>query len=186
MRFVQAVSAYLATNYKMNTEGAQEMIAGLIDGLISKDDLPELQKCLKNAESLEVELTNVIADLEKGDLESIIKAAQEVGQIIKEVPEDLAECKDIQDDVTKLEAWADLFKHPTQLVQTIFQNVVSNMGPVQADIATLTSDYSSAKYFNVGEDIADITILALGQITKPKHAEPIELNFDGIKNLALF
>jgi len=163
MKFASAVvSAFLGTTYKMNVEGAEEMVAGLMYGLINKDDLPQIQACLKNAESLEVELTGAIADLEKGDLESIIKAAQEIGQIIKELPKDLADCKDIQGDITKIETWGKQFANPATLIQTLFENITANMGPVHADIDALTADYSGAKYYNVGEDIADITVLALG------------------------
>ena len=167
----------------MNIEGAEELVAGLMYGLINKDDLPEIQKCLKNAEALEVEFTGAIADLEKGDLEDIIKAAQEIGQIIKELPADLQDCQDMQGDITKITVWAKQFANPATLVQTLFENISANIGPVHADIDALTADSAAAKYYNVGEDIADITILALGQISKAKEQEPFA---DSIKNLNLF
>ena len=184
MRVTQAVAAYMATTYKMNIEGAEEMAAGLIEGLIGKDDLPELQKCLKNAESVEVELTNIIADLEKADLGDIIKAAQEIGQVIKELPADLQDCESIQGDVTKIENWGKQFANPVKLAETLTKNLLANWKPVQADIAALTTDYDGAKYFQAGEDIADVTILALGKISEAREPEP--LNFDTIKNLNLF
>ena len=184
MRFVQAVAAYLGTQYNMNIEGAEEMVAGLIYGLINKDDLPELKACMLNAESLEVELTGVIADLEKGTLEDIIKAAQEIGQIIKEIPTDLAGCKDISADVTKIENWGKQFANPVTLAETLTKNIIAHWGSVQADISTLTTDYSSAKYYSAGEDIADVTVLALGKISEAREQEAFD--FEQIKNFNLF
>ena len=175
MRFVQAVAAYLGTTYKMDIEGAEEMIAGLMEGLIQKDDLPEIQKCLKNAESLEVELTGIIADLEKGDIQDIIKAAQEIGQVIKELPADLDDCKDIQGDVTKIVNWGKQFENPVKLVETLTKNVLAHWDPIQKDVKDLTTDYSSGKYYQTGEDIADITVQALGKISHAKEPEPLDL-----------
>ena len=67
MRFVQQAAAILATNYSMSLEGTEEFVAGLLYGMVQKDDLPEIQKCLTNAESLEAEITNAVSDLSKGD-----------------------------------------------------------------------------------------------------------------------
>merc|ERR1712046_438265 len=169
----------------MDIEGAEEMVAGLIQGLIQKDDLPDLQKCMKNAESLEVELTGVIADLEKGDLQDIIKAAQEVGQIIKEVPVDLADCKDIQGDLTKIENWGKQLANPVTLAESLTKNIIANWGPVQADIGALTKDYSASQYFKAGGDIADVTILALGKISEAKKQKEL-FDIEQIKNFNLF
>ena len=95
MKFVQAAAGIIGTYYKMDIEGAEEFVAGVMYGLIQKDDLPEIQKCLSNAEVLEVEITGALSDFSKGDISDMIKAVQEFGVIIGELPQDLAECKDI-------------------------------------------------------------------------------------------
>ena len=113
MRFVQAAASIIATYYQMDIQGAEEFIGGIIYGLIQKDDLPEIKTCLDNAENLEVEITNALSDFSKGDLQDMIKAVQEFGQIIQELPTDLENCKDIQGDIQKIETWAAIFAHPT-------------------------------------------------------------------------
>ena len=170
MRIVSAIAGIVATNYQMNIEGAEDFVGGLIYGLIAKDDLPEIQKCLKNSEALEAEITNAISDFSKGDLQDIIKGVQEIGQIIKELPGDLDDCQNIQDDVTKIETWAKQFANPVTLVTKLTQNLLAHWGAVSKEITQTETDYNTEKYYECGEDVADIVVLSLGKIS---HAEDL-------------
>ena len=175
MKFVQAVAPIIASWYNMDIEGAEEFVGGLIYGLIQKDDLPEIQKCLKNAETLEMEITNALSDFSKGDIEDMIKAVQEFGQIVKELPDDLNDCKNIEDDIAKIEAWGEIFLNPVALVQTLTKNLLANWKQVSADITKVTTDYNAAKYYDAGEDVADTLVLAVGPISR---AEDIDADID--------
>ena len=175
MKFVQAVAPIIATYYKMDLEGAEEFVAGMIYGLIQKDDLPEIQKCLKNGETLEVEITNAISDFSKGDIQDMIKAVQEFGQIVEELPKDLDECKAIDGDIQKIENWAKIFTNPVALVSTLTKNLLANWKDVQADIAKATADYNNSDYYNAGEDVADTVVLAVGPISR---AEEVDADID--------
>ena len=175
MRFVQAAASIIATYYQMDIEGAEEFVAGIMYGLIEKDDLPEIQKCLTNAETLEVEITNALSDFSKGDIQDMIKAVQEFGVIIGQLPEDLSECEAIGDDVAKIEAWAKVFANPVTLVETLTKNLLANWKEVSAEISKTTSDYDAAKYFDAGEDVADVVVLAVGPISA---AEDIDADID--------
>ena len=175
MKFVQAVAPIIATWYQMDIEGAEEFVGGLIYGLIQKDDLPEIQKCLKNGETLEVEITNAISDFSKGDIQDVIKAVQELGQIVKELPQDLDDCKAIDDDIAKIEAWGQIFLNPVALVQTLTKNLLANWKDVSADISKTNADYAAEKYYDAGEDVADTLVLAVGPISR---AEEIDAEID--------
>ena len=169
MRFVQQAAAILATKYSMSLEGTEEFVAGLLYGMVQKDDLPQIQNCLTNAESLEVEITNAVSDISKGDFQDVLKAVQEIGQIIKELPTDLDECKDIQDDITKVEAWAAVFANPVKLAETLTKNLLANWKKVSADVTTVESDWNAAKYYEAGEDVADMLILSVGPISESQN-----------------
>ena len=171
MRFVQQAAAILATNYSMNIEGTEEFVAGLLYGMVQKDDLPEIQKCLTNAESLEAEITNAVSDLSKGDFQDVLKAVQEIGQIIKEVPQDLDECKDIDSDVKKVEAWAAVFANPVTLTKQLTKNLLANWKKVSADITTTETDWNAKKFYEAGEDVADILILSVGPISESQNEQ---------------
>ena len=134
--------------------------------MLDKDDLPQIEQCLTNAESLEAEITNAISDISKGDLQDIIKAVQEIGQIIKELPDDLDQCKDIQGDVDKIEAWAAVFTNPVELVTKLTKNLLANWSKVSADVTQIETDWTAEKFYESGEDVADVLILSVGPISE--------------------
>ena len=166
MKFVQATAAIISTQYGINVEQTEEFVAGMIYGLIKEDDLPEIQKCMTNADTLETEITEAFEDFSKGDFKDILKAVQEVGEIVKEVPADLADCEGMSDDLAKLEAWAAIFTNPAKLVSTLTKNLLANWKQVSADISTTNSDWGNAKYYEAGQDVADVIILSVGAISE--------------------
>ena len=71
-----AIATYAAltgTEPAIDVKGVEEFVGGLMFGLINKDDLPEIQKCLSNAEGLETEITEAVQDFEKKDIGDVIK-----------------------------------------------------------------------------------------------------------------
>ena len=102
MRPATAIAGIIATKYQMNVAGVEDFVAGLFTGLIHKNDLPLIQACLKNTGALEAEITNALSDISKGDIPDILKGVLEMGQIIRELPNDLSDCKDIADDIKKI------------------------------------------------------------------------------------
>ena len=185
MRVLSTIAGIVATQYQMDVEGVEEFVAGLIYGLIQKDDLPEIQQCLKDSEDLEVKITAAISDISKGDFQDVLKAVEEIGQILKDLPVDLQDCQNIQEDVQKIENWAQIFEHPTQLVTVLTKNLLKNWKEVGSDIGEVTADYKAAKYYEAGEEIGDILTLSLGKISNPMHDEQLDLN-EISKNLFLF
>ena len=181
--FAAAIASISATRYNMDAAGVEQFVAGLIMGFVGKDDLPEIQACLTNAASLEAEITNAVSDFSKGDLNDIIKGIEEVGQIIKELPEDLQTCQDIDSDIAKIEAWAKIFTDPTKLVITLTKNLLSNWKQVSADVSKVETDWSADNFYDAGDDIASILVLSLGPVSKPME----DIDWETLqKNLFLF
>ena len=164
MKPAAAIAGIIATKYQMNVAGVEDFVAGLFTGLIHKNDLPLIQKCLQNTGALEAEVTNALSDISKGTIPDILKGVQEMGQIIKELPNDLSGCKDVAADVEKIEAWGAIFSEPVKLIPTLAENLIHNWGKVAGDVSKVDTDYKSAKYENVGEDVADILIESVGPI----------------------
>lgn len=159
-----ATYAPVETQYGISVTGVEEFIGGVIQGLIQKDDLPELQKCLKNTEVVQVEVNKIIEELQKGDLTDIVQAVNDAIALIQELPTDLQDCKSIQDDVTKIENWAKQAITPTGLTK-IVGNVMANWSTIQKDIGDITTDVSEEKYLEAGEVTADVVVLAMGKIS---------------------
>ena len=162
---VLAVIAAVATKYSaFSPEDVEKLIAGLVFGLIAKDDLTKIETCLQDAQGLEAEVQDAITDFMKGDIQDIIAGVELVGKIIQELPTDLGDCKDMQDDLNRIEAWAAIFSDPTLLVKTLIGNVIQNFSAIEGDITKTSQDIASGDMYNTGVDIADIMVLALGAV----------------------
>jgi hypothetical protein len=74
---------------EITPEQTAEFVSGIIEGLIGKNDLPEIQKCLKDSGNLDQDIEEAISDFSKGDVPDIIKGVEAVGRIIQELPVDL-------------------------------------------------------------------------------------------------
>merc|ERR1719230_1178780 len=122
-------------------QGVEEYLAGVIYGLIEKDDLPEMQKCLKNTETVAVEVKKIVNEMAKGDMQDIIQGVQDAMKLVQELPEDLTDCKDIQGDVTKIENWGKQFITPSGLTHVV-ENIMANWSTIQGDIGTINTDMS--------------------------------------------
>ena len=136
----------IASAVTMNLPEVEQFLAGLILGLIQKDDLAKIQKCLTDGTGLASEISTAIADFEKGDLADIIAGVEEVGKIIQELPDDLGDCKDMSADIQRIETWAQIFKHPEQLIETLTTNIIKNFSEVTGDIGKIEADFKAKNY----------------------------------------
>ena len=139
--------------------GVELFLAGMVDGLVQKDNLPEIKTCLADANVVLQSGKAIAEEFMKGDMESIIKACEDTFKLFKALPDDLKACENTQDDLNTIKTWAT-----NQDITKIAENVFSNLSGIQKDIATITDDYSNKKEFEAGETAADIVILALGKI----------------------
>ena len=166
---VLAVAAVAFTKYAaFNVDDVEHFLAGLIEGLIQKDDFTKIQGCLKDAQKVDEEMTEAIADFSKGDVQDIIKGVQVIGQLLTELPQDLGDCKDMQGDIDRIEKWAAIFKDPSALINTLIANVVKNFQGILADATDIPTEISADNYDKLGEDVADILVLALGPVPQPQ------------------
>ena len=77
----------------------------------------------------------------------------------------MTECKDIQDDISKIEKWGSQFLNPVTLVEVITRNVLANWKAIAADSTAIETDFNAGEYEKVGEDLGDLVVLSLGKIT---------------------
>ena len=147
-----------------NVNDVEQFLGGFIKGTIDEDDLTKIQACLVNAESLEAELEKAVADFEKGDITDIIAGVEVIGQMLSELPADLATCKDMQGDLDRIESWAAIFKDPKALAKVLMANVLPNISQIEQDVIKTKNDITTAELFYAGEDVADLLILALGPV----------------------
>ena len=101
----------------------------------------------------------------KGAIATILAGVEVVGTLLTELPTDLAECKDMQGDLTRISSWfTGLIKDPLALVQLVTTNIIKNFPKVTADITGISTDITKADYYSAGTDVSDIVVLTLGAI----------------------
>ena len=155
----------------MSAGDVEQFVAGLVFGLIQKNDLAKIQQCLTDADSIADQITNVIAEFKAGDVADIIKAVGDIGGIIQNLPNDLADCKDMQGDVSRIEKWGEIFAHPSQLISTITQQVLMHYQDIMKDVGEISSDFSSKSWNAAGNAIGDLLIQILGKVPEKVLAE---------------
>ena len=64
----------------------------------------------------------------------------------------------MQGDINRIVAWASQFTDPEKLIQTITDNLLAHFGAITADITKTTSDLKDEKYYDVGDDVADLLV----------------------------
>mmetsp|Transcript_36051 Transcript_36051/g.55362 ORF Transcript_36051/g.55362 Transcript_36051/m.55362 type:complete len:181 (-) Transcript_36051:59-601(-) len=175
MKNLATILALLTAEVTFSVDDAAKFIGGLIYGLVQDDDLAEIQKCLTHGSDLEMEIMTAVSDFEKKDLQDIIAGIEEVGKIIQELPTDLQDCKDIQGDLTRIEAWAQIFKNPKQLVATMTANFVKNHKEIIANATAVASDWAAEDYYQSGDDVANVLVLAIGAVPATEAAQPENL-----------
>ena len=152
--------------YAMDLASIQLFGAGLVEGLIMKDNLPEMQKCLGDAEAIAPEVQKIANELAKGDMSDIVQGIKDAIDLVKKIPTEYDECKNVQDDLTKLKKWQDEFTSASGEAK-IVENVMMNWSTIQSDIGTINQDMQQGQYVEAGDTAADVVILALGKIEHP-------------------
>ena len=104
----------------------------------------------------------MVADFEEGSFDSVMNGIMEIGNVLVQLPTDLKNCVSISDDLKTLENWADIFLHPEELAKALAENALKHFREISKDIETSMDDWSSAKYFDFGEVVGEMLVLAVG------------------------
>lgn len=105
-----------------------------------------------------------VADFKKKDLQDIMKGITLIGKAIQDIPADVQQCKSITSHIDEIKQWAQIFKHPKDLLALMIPNVISHEPQVLTDVQDISTQWSEANYEKVGQDVADILVMAIGPI----------------------
>lgn len=124
------------TTYALSGTDVIKITAGLIDGVVHKDDLNVLLNCFQGADSLTGDFEAMVNDFKLGGISGISNGIQVMATIIQELPNDLQTCSSIEDDLTKMGQWAEIFLHPVDLMKRVSYNLLWNFSEINGDIQT--------------------------------------------------
>ena len=130
--------------------GVTEFIGGVLDGLIQDEDFSNINQCVNDGTSIGYIIDDAFTHFEKGDSQDIVRGLQIIGSIMANLPDTLKDCQLAQKDLDRIEKWAQIFKNPTNLTETIVKNTINNFAQIQADISVATSEFKQGDYLDSG------------------------------------
>ena len=159
--FVSSVVVHTAN--AISAMGVIDIIAGIVDGVIHKNDLAEFQKCITDAESLSPILDAMVDDFKEHDLAGYSEAMMEAQQLIMALPAKVETCEAVHDDLVKLGQWAQIFIEPATFIKVVSKNLVWNYVTIHTDINEAITDFDTQQYFDFGEKIGEVLVIATQQ-----------------------
>ena len=142
-----------------------KVLAGFLYGMTKDNNLSEIESCVSMVEAdapeMKQELVAAINDFKFGGWDHIVQGVLELLLVGLQVPQVLHVCKNIQDDVSAIETWAENFTDLKKLSATLTKHYLFHKKQVDADIATLKADASAQQWFATGEEAATIVTTLL-------------------------
>ena len=138
-------------------------MAGFMDGIIMKNDLPEMQKCYTESQAMIPEITKIITEMSSGDLNDFIQACKDTIDMMTKFPQEFADCMNVESDWGKIMKWYLGFMTPEGELDVI-KNVMDHWDDLKADIDKMDDDMNNKAYQDAGEIGADIFITSFGKI----------------------
>ena len=146
-----AIGSVEDPHYDFDAEAIPDFVAGFIYQLTGDNQMTEIDQCWTGGQGIVDDAEAALADIKAGHY---IKGAEDLYTVIKEFPTALSTCKNMGDDLDKIEDWAKVFAQPGTLAKELSKNWLLHHKKVKADIAKEEADWSSENYFAAGEDTA--------------------------------
>ena len=137
-----------------------KITAGMIEGVVHKDDLNVLQNCFQDADSLTGDFQQMVTDFKTGGVSGLSNGIQVMAKILQELPNDLQTCQSIEDDLTKMGQWAEIFVHPVALMKRVSYNLLWHFSEINGDIQLALQDWDANKFYEFGEQVGETLVFA--------------------------
>ena len=130
-----------------------DYLAGFIGEFTGNNHLQELETCYAGGQGFIDDVKKVLHDIESGDY---ITAVGDFGPLVTELPEALDDCKNMTQDITKIETWALVFTEPYALMQEAVTNYMANGTNIMANLAKEKHNWAAGNYYEAGQDTAKV------------------------------
>jgi hypothetical protein len=149
------------------------VFAGLMDGIIHKDNLDYLMGCMTGTDSMVADIENAVTHFKQGGTIGIGEGIMDIGKFLQDLPPACYNCGGIPDDFAKLGQFFSIFGNPSLLSQRLAYNLLWYYSQINADVQTAIKDWDSGDYFNFGEEIGEALVLALGDHSSTNSTQPV-------------
>ena len=148
-----------------------DYVAGFVYGMTGRNHLKEIEKCFHGSKTLANDAQAAIEDIKHLHF---LQGVKDFGKIVWDLPDGFSACTGMDDDIADIEQWAEIFKHPVKLVNTVTSHMLESGDEIKHDLAEEQKDWGKKAYFDAGNDTASAFTVLIGPI-KPDQGESIYL-----------
>ena len=150
--------------FKVTRREAELFMIGLISGILQKDDLTILEKCVRASNNVMDDVSGIVDEMSEGvNITNITKAIQMIGDLSQTVPDELQRCPELSSDAQRIKSWGAVFDYSWYTVfSKVWKKVLSNIGSILSDMGIMISNMIKGQWEQAGLDFADILNLSLG------------------------
>jgi len=109
-------------------------VAGLMDGIIQKDDLKELTACMTDVDAVSLSIETIYSDLKSMTVEGLLSGLEEAAKLVSFLPRDLHQCESIRPDIDRFTKFASVFIHPSDLATRLENNLPAHLNEIMSDV----------------------------------------------------
>jgi len=161
MKTTFAAAALVGAASAVPVISVPKFAAGFVKEFVSENNLGEIETCAHDGGPLVKELEHVLLSFISGHP---AEGASLLHDVISQLPTVLSECKNMDEDIAAIEAWASIFTNKAQLVATATLNYALHRRAIKSDIAEFKADWAADLYYQGGIDAANIVEKLLGPI----------------------
>jgi hypothetical protein len=97
-------------------------LGGLVSGLVGDNNLPEIQKCASDAETITLVFASIFNDIYNSDMDTL--SADIKALLDNYLPYTLRDCMGMDDEIAAIKAWAQIFKNREEFIATITKHML--------------------------------------------------------------
>ena len=148
----------------LTTNEYNTMLAGIVNGVLKQEGLTEITTCIGDGEA---EAKLAVKGFEDLLHKQWTTGFKELGQVVTGLPHVLTDCKNISDDITKLESWATIFQDTAALPDLIKSNVTHHLIKLTRDLNTAKNEWKAETYWAFGTTLGEMLTIATQPLTMP-------------------
>ena len=148
--------------FSLDREATIQILSGLMKGIIMKDNLEEMQICLKDTSKISDQLEEIKEDLKSKNIYGVFEGLKLAGLLMSQLPAELQDCEGMREDMLLFGKWAKIFTNPELLYQRLMHNMPAHFSEIWADIQDANKYLRRRDYWQYGESVGEALVLAVG------------------------
>ena len=142
-----------------------QIVEGFLEGAFDAEGFTDLDKCIKDANTIVSDASEAIHDFEQKDISDISAGLGKIADMIKVIQSSMSDCGHVTADISSMADMVKSFSSPTAFAWHVGKDLLVNGVDIYHDIDNGIKDFKSQSWNNFGKDIGNASAkLLLGNI----------------------